>query len=377
MKHSRILTDKSLVPIGGVAALAVFFFFNLPAAARPPQVPWKEKLLHLDLGGVALAMAAIISFILALQHAGSTRPWNSGYVIGLLVGFCLITIALVIWELWLGPYAMMTPRLYKQRSLWASAPYQFFFMGSYIVLLYYLPIYFQSILGASPIRSGVDNLPLVVAAAIFALGGGAVVMQTGRAQQVMFGGSMLATVALGLIYSLDIGTSTSKWVGYQIFVGGTLAFAMMHGLSVVQAYVGPEDISAVTANLLCTYFSPLIFQYRPTELIYIELAVFQTIGGAISTSSGQAAFVNRLLATLPKMAPTVDPALVLATGASELRNVFSTDVLPGVLEAYMVGIKAAFAVGLAFCGTAFLLSFAVPMRKLPTHAPGGASVAMG
>ena len=73
----------------------------------------------------------------------------------------------------------------------------------------------------------------------------------------------------------------------------------------------------------------------------------------------------------------MDPALVLATGASELRNVFSSDVLPGILEAYMLGIKAAFAVGLAFCGISFLLSFAVPMRKLPTHAPGDASVAMG
>lgn len=124
-------------------------------------------------------------------------------------------------------------------------------MGSYIVLLYYLPIYFQSILGASAIKSGVDNLPLVAAAAIFALTGGVVVMQTGRAQQVMAGGSMLATIALGLIYTLGIGSSTGEWVGYQIFVGATMAFAMMHGLSVVQSYVGPEDIPSVTANLLC------------------------------------------------------------------------------------------------------------------------------
>lgn len=229
----------------------MFFFFDLPTAAKPPQIPWIEKLLHLDLVGVALAMGAIVSYILALQYGGATHPWNSSVVIGLLVGFGLIVITLVIWEIWLGPYAMMMPRLYKQRSLWASAPYQFFFMGSYIILLYYLPIYFQSILGASPIKSGVNNLPLVIAAAIFALGRGVVVMLTGRAQQVMAGGSMFATVALGLIYSLDIGSSTGKWVGYQILVGATMAFAMMHGLSVVQAYVEPEDMSAVTANLLC------------------------------------------------------------------------------------------------------------------------------
>ena len=105
--------------------------------------------------------------------------------------------------------------------------------------------------------------------------------------------------------------------------------------------------------------------------------VFQTIGGAFSTSAGQSAFVNRLLATLPKTAPGVSPGLVLLTGASELHNVFPPDVLPGVLEAYMVGLKAAFAVAVAFSGVAFLCSFAIPMRKLPSHAPSEAPMAMG
>jgi MFS family permease len=243
------------LPIGGVAALAVFFFFHLPDFATPAIVSWKEKLLHVDLVGIALAMGCITCFVLGLQYGGNTHPWNSSVVIGLIVGFVLLAIALVAWEIWLGDYAMMLPRLYKQRSLSATAPYQFFFMGSYIVLLFYLPIYFQSIAGASPIHSGVNNLPLVLAAAVFAIVGGAVVMETGRAQQVLFGGSMLATVAMGLIYTLDINTSTGKWVGYQFFAGATLAFAMMHGLSIAQANVGPEDLSAVTANLLCEYKS--------------------------------------------------------------------------------------------------------------------------
>jgi nitrate/nitrite transporter NarK len=173
-------------------------------------------------------------------------------VIGLLVGFGLLVMALVGWEIWLGEYAMMPPRLYAQRSLSTTAPYQFFFMGSYLVLLYYLPIYFQSILGASPIQSGLDNLPLVITAAIFALLGGIVVMKTGRPQQVMFVGSMLTTAAIGLIYTLDIGASTGRWVGYQIFTGAAMAFAIMHGVIIAQANVAPEELSAVTANLLCT-----------------------------------------------------------------------------------------------------------------------------
>ncbi|KAL9040170.1 MAG: hypothetical protein Q9214_004593 [Letrouitia sp. 1 TL-2023] len=343
------------LPVGGVAAVAVFFFFHLPAVATPPQISWTKKLLHVDPVGIVLAIGGITCFILALQYGGNTHPWSSSAVIGLLVGFGLLAIALVAWEIWLGEYAMMLPRLYKQRSLSTTAPYQFFFMGSYIVLLYYLPIYFQSIFGASPIKSAVNNLPLVLSAAVFALAGGAVVTITGRAQQVVFVGSMLATVAIGLIYTFDIHTSTAKWVGYQVFTGASMAFAIMHGLTIAQASVGPEDIPAVTANLL----------------------FFQTIGGAFSTSAGQAAFVNRLLATLPKTAPGVNPHLVILTGASELQNVFPPHVLPGVLQAYMVGIKAAFAVSVAFSGVAFLSTLAIPIKKLPTHEPGETPVAMG
>ena len=239
------------LPVGGLAGLAFFIFFHLPAVGKPPQIPLTKKLLQMDPVGVSLVMGGITCFILALQYGGNTHPWNSSIVIGLLVGFGLLIVVLVVWEIWLGEYAMMLPRLYKQRSLSTTAPFQTFFMGSYVVLLYYLPIYFQSILGASPIKSGVNNLPLVLAASIFALVGGAVVMKTGRAQQVMFVGSMLSTVAIGLIYTLDVGSSTAKWAGYQIFVGASMAFAIMHGLTVAQAGVGPEDLAAATANVSC------------------------------------------------------------------------------------------------------------------------------
>ena len=72
----------------------------------------------------------------------------------------------------------------------------------------------------------------------------------------------------------------------------------------------------------------------------------------------------------------MNPQLVLLTGASELQHVFGPEILPGFLTAYMVGLKAAFAVALAFCGVAFLCSLAISMQKLPSHAIGEAAMAM-
>ena len=97
--------------------------------------------------------------------------------------------------------------------------------------------------------------------------------------------------------------------------------------------------------------------------------VFQTVGGAFTTSAAQAAFVNQLIAKLPSTAPTVDPALVISTGATQLREVFTPEELPGIILAYMHGLKAVFAVGIGIAGAACLCTAFIPWSRLPTHAP--------
>jgi hypothetical protein len=53
-----------------------------------------------------------------------------------------------------------------------------------------------------------------------AIVGGIVISKTGRVAAVAVVGAALATVCCGLIYSLDVGSSAGKWIGYQI-IGGT------------------------------------------------------------------------------------------------------------------------------------------------------------
>lgn len=77
---------------------------------------------------------------------------------------------------------------------------------------------------------------------------------------------------------------------------------------------------------------------------------------------------------MPINAPGVSPLLVLATGASDLRSVFSADELQGVILSYMDGLKAAFAVSVGLVGTAFLISFIVPWKKI--NLKPGEAVAM-
>ncbi|CAH0028936.1 unnamed protein product [Clonostachys rhizophaga] len=330
------------LPVGGIALLVVLFFFHNPSHSKPIDATLLEKIANLDLGGVALAMGAIISLTLALEYGGQKMPWNSSTVIGLLVGFVAIGIAFVAWQIWQGDRGMIPPRVIKVLPIWSMSLFQFFFAGSYMVSLYYLPIYFQSVHGVSPIQSGVRNLPLVIASAIAILLTGQLVAKTQRTGPVMVFGSSLATVACGLFYTFNTDTSTGTWIGYQILAGAAWGSGFQMAINTVQAKAKPADLStAISLNF-----------------------TFQTFGGAFGSAAAQSAFVNIMTSKLASTAPTVDPATVILTGSAEIRNVFAPDQVPGIVLAYMSGLKVTFALMAGFAGMSFLLSGLQSWKKI-------------
>ncbi|EJU00929.1 hypothetical protein DACRYDRAFT_89378 [Dacryopinax primogenitus] len=339
------------LPIGGVAAAIIAVFFSTPAAAKPVSATGKEKLLQMDPLGTGMIMGALISYLLALQWGGVTQPWSSSTIIGLLVGFVLMISAFIGIEWHMGERAILPPHLFKQRTVALSAGYIFFLTGGFFIILYFLPIYFQSVDGVSASDSGVRNIPLILGVALFTFLAGNIVTLWGHFAPLLVIGAVLATIGSGLIYLLDIGTPSPQWISYQVVAGVGIGLGLQIPISASQAMVDVKDVAPVTAMAL----------------------FFQTIGGAFFISAAQAIFANRLLAVLPSSAPSIDPALVLATGASELRIVFPQEVLPGILRAYMGGLQAAFAFAIPLLGLAALLSIFVEWKSIKGHAAVGAA----
>jgi len=160
---------------------------------------------------------------------------------------------------------------------------------------------------------------------------GAFISKTGIAAPIAPVGAAIATIAAGLLYTLDIGTGAGKWIGYQILGGVAWGAAFQVPIIVGQATSKPEDLSSVTAIIL----------------------FFQTTGGALFVSAAQSAFINTLLLRIPE---GIDRLAIIGTGATAIRSVFPAELIPGILEAYMAGIKTTFAITVAGVGAAFVIS---------------------
>ncbi|KAH6949721.1 major facilitator superfamily domain-containing protein [Ilyonectria sp. MPI-CAGE-AT-0026] len=344
------------LPIGGVSAAIILFYFSTPPQAVPAAIRYREKLLQMDPLGTALIMGFTTSFLLALQYGGIQHPWGSSVVIGLFAGSGLILAAFVALEWFQGERSMIAPRLLKDRTLYISSSYAFFFAGGYFVLIYYLPIYFQSIHSVSPTMSGVRNLPLIIAVTIATIVSGASITKTGIYAPILVASAAIATVAAGLIYTLDIGTGSGKWIGYQVLAGLAWGAGIQVPMIATQGTSKELDLASKTAILL----------------------FFQTVGCAFLIAAAQTSFLQTMLKEMREMAPQVSQSQLVQTGATEIRQVFDKNIIPLVIRTYMDGLKVAFALVIAATGVAFIVSLGtrwsrLKMNNLTGSAPLGPS----
>lgn len=150
------------LPIGGVVAI-LLFFTRIPDTDKSREISVLQTIwTKLDLIGFALFAPSTIQLLLALDYGGNQYSWNSATVIGLFCGAGGTFIVFLVWEYFKGEEAMVPLSMLKQRGVWSSCFFQLFFFATLQLVIYYLPIYFQAIKGASPMMSGVDLLPSIL-----------------------------------------------------------------------------------------------------------------------------------------------------------------------------------------------------------------------
>lgn len=114
---------------------------------------------------------------------------------------------------------------------------------------YYLPLYFQTVKQASPMRSGLLVLPLVLAEGLFSGASGWVIHRTGRYVEQIWVGTLLLTIGAGLFTRLDWESTLAEIIIFQIISGAGSAMLFEPPLIALQSLIAQEDTASGTAML--------------------------------------------------------------------------------------------------------------------------------
>ncbi|KAL9107000.1 MAG: hypothetical protein Q9227_008036 [Pyrenula ochraceoflavens] len=293
------------LPIGGLVA-AMLTFIHIPDQIPKPSIPsfLRSVPSKLDLIGFLLFAPAATQLLLALQWGGTKFAWNSAQTIGFFCGAGSTFIVFLSWEYYKGDAAMIPFSMVQKRVVYTSSLVYGFLMAQLFCTSYYLPVYFQAVKGQlfSSILSG------------WAVG------RLGYYLPWIIVGAVMMAIANGTLSTLSPGTSSGKWIGYQIILGVGRGLGMQMPLIAVQNTLPPNQIPIVMALLM---FS-------------------QNFGGALFLSFGETILTNSLKTEVPKYAPAVDPQDIINAGATGFRPIIDPMALHGVLKAYATSVDRVF-----------------------------------
>ncbi len=208
------------VPIGAFVAVVVVVLLKLEGTDNTDRrLALKEKLQRLDPFGACLLIASVCCLVLALQWGGSTLPWGSARIVGLLIGFGLLGIAFFIFEWRIGERAMVPLRVFGQRSVLMGCLYVCFLQMINDSDTYYMPFYFQATQGASATSSGAKYLSLILPEIVAVVVTGTIVSKIGHYIPFMVGGGCIAALGTGLLTRITLGTPTLQWAAYLVVSG--------------------------------------------------------------------------------------------------------------------------------------------------------------
>ncbi|KAB8239286.1 major facilitator superfamily domain-containing protein [Aspergillus alliaceus] len=311
------------LPIGAVTIAIIALILHLP---EPPHkdLSTRERLAKLDPLGTAVFLPGMVCLLLALQWGGSTYPWSSGRVIALLVVSAILLLTFIAIQAWKQDSATVPPRILLHRSILSGFWYTFALNGAMLVILYYLPIWFQAIKDASAVNSGIMTLPLILGLVVGSILAGAGVTRSGYYTPFMILASILLALGSGLMTTFTQTTNHSKWIGYQVCFGLGLGIGMQQPAAAAQTVLAPADVSTgVSLVFFAQYF-----------------------GGALWVSVANNVFANRLVSIVEGIGG-VDARSVVGTGATAVREVVPEKALGVVLRGYNEAVVQAFYVAVA------------------------------
>jgi EmrB/QacA subfamily drug resistance transporter len=323
------------------------FYINLPlglvalvvlAAVLPSQTERREA--QIDYLGAGLLAASLSCIILATSLGGNTWAWDSAQLI-ITAGVGVALLPLFVYVERSAPEPVLPLRLFSNRVFAVAGGIGlivgFCLFGSSV----FLPLFFQTINGASPTNSGLRTIPLMAGLLLTSIGSGQIISRIGRYKPFPVAGTALICAGFVLLSGMDSGTSFGG-ASWRLFILGLgLGLVMQVLVLVAQNAVDYGDLGVATSGA----------------------TLFRLIGGSIGTAVFGAIFSNRLTSELSGRAASVAGSQQGRLSPDQLRHL-PPAAHDAYIHAFTTALSDVFVVAAGVAGLAFLLSLALPEKPL-------------
>ncbi|KAF8520865.1 MFS general substrate transporter [Hysterangium stoloniferum] len=201
-------------PLCGVIGIMTLVLLKLPT---PPD-PFQDKVSRMDWLGNFIIIASSCAVTFGLTRGGINAPWSSAQVLVPLIVGVLGIAGFIIYEALVAKHPLVPWHILSNRTSSSAYAQTFILPVTTIGIVYYIPVYFQAVRGASAIRAGVLMLALtsIPAGAIIA---GASVKFFQRYRLQMWFGWILMTIGAALLSLIKLDTMTEFAIGFCIIYG--------------------------------------------------------------------------------------------------------------------------------------------------------------
>lgn len=332
------------LPISGLGMAVLAFILKL----HNPRTPMRQGLKAVDWLGSLTIVGGTLMVLLGLELGGVEKPWNSATVLCLVV-FGLLTAGIFVLVEWkLAEFPIIPLRIFSSRSSLASlgvcAVQSFVFISG----SYYLPLYFQAVLGADPLLSGLYALPFALSLSAVSALTGVFIKKTGKYLPCIIFGMATMTLGFGLFIDFESKLNVAKLVLYQIVAGIGVGPNFQAPLIALQTTVQPRDIGSATGT------------FGFVRQLFTSISV--VVGGVI--------FQNRMQAQYSTLVKELGPETAdLLSGSNAASKVGLVAKIPGregeiARQAYLNSLQIMYVLYVCFSGAGLILAMFVGSRKL-------------
>lgn len=326
----------------GVAALA-FSHFTL-------QLPFTRRDRSIDYLGGVLLITWVVALVVATQVGGDQVGWTSpGMFALLLVGFGGLAAFLV--QETRAEEPMVPLSMFRERIVADGVALQFFVGFAMFGVTISTPLFLQVVTGVNATRSGLLIVPMTLGMLTTSIFGGRRMTKTGRYRIYPLAGSLVMTLGMVLLASMNTGTSRNLVAVYMFLFGAGIGGIMQITLTAMQNRVPHGDLGVVTS---AANFA-------------------RSLGSTFGSAIFGAVLINRLDYNLPRLVPGGESldAASLQQSPAEIQDL-EPAVRDGVIDAFAQSLDLVFTLAIPFCAATLLLAFLFPEYPLRETAAVGA-----